>query len=104
MTPSGSPRLVGSTVEPAATALEGPEDQDGVVAAPSSSAPDSRGWLQECLAAMRSLEKANHNAYGLLRFGRSGEAEALLAETVTGLRAVERALSAIVLALEEPRS
>jgi hypothetical protein len=53
---------------------------------------------------MRSLEKANHNAYGLLRFGRSGEAEALLVETVTGLRAVERALSAIVLALEEPRS
>jgi len=32
MTPSGSPSLVGSTVEPAATALEGPEDQDGVAA------------------------------------------------------------------------
>ena len=97
MTPSSSPRLAGSTVEPASPALV---DRDGEPA-PASSAHDSRGWLQECLSAMRSLETANHNAHGLLRFGRAGEAEALLAETITGLRAVERALGAIVLALEE---
>ena len=100
MTPSSSPRLAGSAVEPATPALVDRDERNGEPV-PASSAHDSRRWLQECLSAMRSLETANSNAHGLLRFGRAGEAEALLAETVTGLRAVERALSAIVLALEE---
>jgi len=63
--------------------------------------PDRPSWAREARQAYRTLEVANQNARGLMRFGRPEQQGAIIEELCAGLEAAQRALGAILTALGE---